>query len=47
MLMNTIMHYFKVLLAVDVKLVSSIASSLESVEKAVLCCRGKPENKIY
>ena len=35
---HTIMHYFKVLLAVDVKLVSSIASTLEDVKKAVLCC---------
>ena len=34
----TIMHYFKVLLAVDVKLVSSIASIFEGVKKAVLRC---------
>ena len=32
----TIMHYFKVLLAVNVKLVSPIASTLKNVKKAVL-----------
>ena len=42
----TIMHYFKVLLAVNVKLVSPIASTLKNVKKAVLRYWGKPGNKI-